>query len=195
MQANRLLRIVKPRVAEIAADAATQAVLSLAEKREISRRSVVRTPAGMIDETSPLCQAVKVGADGAKEIKMPDKLQALELDAKLAGEFMPRLDVSGTVLHVLTADERAHRLRAIMEQRAKARVIEARTARANAPRCPVVCAGARPRGRGRHEDFQSNGSKSLALRDSQGGQTRAKRLHHEQQFVIGDAPPPQFDLR
>ena len=117
------LPAVEGRISELRATVAGKAFLSLVEKRQFLAQ-VVRMPAGMIDETSPLCQAVKVRADGAREIKMPNKLQALELDAKLAGEFVTRLEVSGSIKHVLTADERARRLEQIIEKRAKAREIE-----------------------------------------------------------------------
>ena len=61
-------------------------VLSLAEKRAYLA-DVVRTPVGEVDEKSPLCQSFKVDGEGKIEYKTPDKLKALELDAKLAGEL------------------------------------------------------------------------------------------------------------
>lgn len=70
-------------------------VLSLAEKREFLR-SVVKTEVGKIDENSPLTQSYKRRVSTDKngqsteeiEFKMPDKLRAIELDAKLAGELV-----------------------------------------------------------------------------------------------------------
>ena len=73
------------RAAEKVAGEEGRRFLSLLEKRAYLAM-VVRTPIGEIDEKSPLCQAVEWGKNGRK-IKMPDKLRALELDAKLAGEL------------------------------------------------------------------------------------------------------------
>ncbi len=47
-------------------------------------RDVINTPVGEVNETSPLCQEVSYSDQGAKKTKMPDKLRALELLAKLA---------------------------------------------------------------------------------------------------------------
>lgn len=70
------------------------AILTLKEKREYLA-SVVRTPVGEVNESSPLAQKVKRSTrrdkDGAEteteEIEIPGKLRALELDARLAGEL------------------------------------------------------------------------------------------------------------
>lgn len=63
------------------------AVLSLSEKRTFLR-CVVQTPIGAVDENSVLAQTLKRGETGdVREIRMPDKLRALELDARLAGEL------------------------------------------------------------------------------------------------------------
>lgn len=67
----------------------TANVLSLAEKRNFLAE-VVRTPVSTISEDSPLAQKLKVTTSEKgeyKEIEMPNKLKALELDAKLAGEL------------------------------------------------------------------------------------------------------------
>lgn len=64
-------------------------VLSLAEKRNFLAE-VVRTPVSTLSEDSPLAQKLKVTTSEKgeyKEIEMPNKLKALELDAKLAGEL------------------------------------------------------------------------------------------------------------
>lgn len=66
----------------------------MSEKRSFLR-SVVTTPIGGITEHSVLAQSFKrssrTSRDGATvddyELRMPDKLRALELDAKLAGEL------------------------------------------------------------------------------------------------------------
>ena len=76
---------VKERVEYIKAQAATSTVLSIAEKREFLAK-VLRTPIGEIDERSPLCQSVKIGKEGEREYKMPDKLKAISEDNDLAGE-------------------------------------------------------------------------------------------------------------
>ncbi len=113
---SRLLTVVKvaERIAALQQAAAATAVLSLAEKRQYLRR-VVMTPLSNVDETSDLCQAAEYevtggirgklrrgNADQGNEeeepekttvkIKMPDKLRAIELDAKLAGELREQVD-------------------------------------------------------------------------------------------------------
>lgn len=70
------------------------AILSLKEKREYLA-SIVRTPVGEVNESSPLAQKVKRTSSTNKngqtfdteEIELPGKLRAIELDAKLAGEL------------------------------------------------------------------------------------------------------------
>jgi len=93
VQAARLLRIVRSRVAQIAASAETQTVLTLAEKRQFLA-DVVRTPIGWIDENSPLAQSAEYQRTGRGDnprslmkVRALDKLRALELDAKLSGEL------------------------------------------------------------------------------------------------------------
>lgn len=83
---------IRERVKEIQTKAEKRTVLSIEEKREYLRRVVV-TPIGEIDETSDLCQHAKY-TDVGREFKMPDKLKAIELDAKLAGEFKEKVEVS-----------------------------------------------------------------------------------------------------
>lgn len=65
-------------------------ILTLARKRTILR-DIVETAPGAIDEHSPLCQSYKIrrDKDGGEtiEYELPNKLKALELDAKLAGEL------------------------------------------------------------------------------------------------------------
>ena len=92
---------------------ALAAVLTLAEKRQYLRR-VVLTAIGDVDPSSDLCQSYKRREEGGDrgrlkrgqeesgneehepeaeviEIKMPDKLRAIELDARLAGELNTEL--------------------------------------------------------------------------------------------------------
>jgi phage terminase small subunit len=76
---------IKERVEYIKAQAATSAVLSIAEKREFLAK-VLRTPIGEIDERSPLCQSFEIGKEGERKYKMPDKLKAISEDNDLAGE-------------------------------------------------------------------------------------------------------------
>lgn len=90
--ASELVRIqsVADRIMELRKSGlGDSAFLSLKEKRSFLR-SVVRTAPGEIDETSPLCQSFKVRKDKygeTREYELPNKLKALELDAKLAGEL------------------------------------------------------------------------------------------------------------
>ena len=77
----------------------TGAFMTLIEKRKFLAL-IIRTPCGHIDENSPLAQLVEYEAlRGGKEgrqlirIKMPDKLRAIELDAKLAGEFKEKVEI------------------------------------------------------------------------------------------------------
>jgi hypothetical protein len=46
--------------------------------------AVILTPAGKVDEQSRLCQSYKVTPE-VREIRMPDKLRAIEQLAKLCG--------------------------------------------------------------------------------------------------------------
>jgi hypothetical protein len=76
-------------LAELREEARRETVLSLRDKREFLAR-VVRTPIGDVDEGSDLCQesaTEETEIASKKRIKMPDKLRAIELDAKLAGEL------------------------------------------------------------------------------------------------------------
>jgi hypothetical protein len=79
---------VKHRLAELFGKLEEKTVLSLVEKRRYLA-DVVRTEIGKVDEHSPLCQSVKYGKDGV-EYKMPGKLEALKLDAMLAGELQEK---------------------------------------------------------------------------------------------------------
>ncbi len=90
---GRLLKNVQiqQRMAELQQKAAEGAVMSLQEKLEYLA-AVKRTPIGEVNETSPLCQSVEWTESG-KKLKMPDKLKAIELSAKLQGEFKERVEV------------------------------------------------------------------------------------------------------
>lgn len=73
------------RLREVAAGLAGSAVLTLVEKRRFLA-AVLRTPVGEVTAESPLAQEYKEDAKGVT-VKLPCKLRALELDAKLAGDF------------------------------------------------------------------------------------------------------------
>jgi hypothetical protein len=94
---------VQRRLQSLRAGLDSDAVLQLLEKRRYLRR-VVLTPIGEVDESSDLCQFFErqhvdqTNTGGAGEacvnpsiervtIRMPDKLKAIELDARLAGEL------------------------------------------------------------------------------------------------------------
>ena len=61
------------------------AFLTASERREYLAR-IVRTPIGLVNEQSDLCQYAEFTEQGRK-IKMPDKLTALKLDAQLCGDL------------------------------------------------------------------------------------------------------------
>lgn len=87
---------LKDRVAE---KAQNKKFLSLDEKRTYLA-NIVRTPLIDADEHNNLAEEVKHNPDGSRVIKMPSRLKALELDARIMGEFRDtvRLDVSEKVL-------------------------------------------------------------------------------------------------
>lgn len=78
---------IQNRIRAIRGKSSLSATLSIAEKRAFLA-AAVRTPIGQVDESSPLCQAVKISPEGGREYKMIDKLRALELDSKISGELV-----------------------------------------------------------------------------------------------------------
>jgi len=64
-------------------------VLSLAEKRSFLA-DIVRTPVGEVDINDKLAQGVRYKDGEMIELKMPDKISALRLDAQLAGELVEK---------------------------------------------------------------------------------------------------------
>lgn len=88
---------VNERISDIQQKAEDRTVLSIAEKRRFYA-TIIRTPIGEIDETSPLCQAVKRidGENPSVEYKMPDKLKATQLDNELSGH----VKAAGTTVNV-----------------------------------------------------------------------------------------------
>ena len=64
-------------------------VLSLAEKRSFLA-DIVRTPVGEVDVNNKLAQGVRYMKGEMVELKIPDKISALKLDAQLAGELIEK---------------------------------------------------------------------------------------------------------
>lgn len=97
--ASRLLTFsnIKARVKalrrEYQARQVDKGLLTIEERRRFLA-NVVRTPIGEVDEDSPLCHSFKK-TEATTEYKMGDKLKAIELDAKLAGELTEQVRVSG----------------------------------------------------------------------------------------------------
>ena len=89
---------LKQRVAERAQQ---KKFLSFDEKREFLAK-LVRTPVADIDAESELAEEVRTAQDGTMSVKIPSKLKAIELDARIMGEFKDsvRLDVSEKVLNL-----------------------------------------------------------------------------------------------
>ncbi len=88
---SRLMRRedIRGRVKQLQGAVAHGRILSLAQKREYLH-DVVTTGAGEVDRKHPLCQSWQeaVSQNGhSASLKMPDKLRAIEIDAKLAGEL------------------------------------------------------------------------------------------------------------
>jgi len=76
-------------VSKLREKAFSREALSYAEKRAFLARAV-RTPVGELHEASDLAQEVTIteGKEGtSRKVKAVDKLRALELDSKLAGDF------------------------------------------------------------------------------------------------------------
>jgi hypothetical protein len=71
------------RVAELKAAQSQKSELSRDQVREFLTK-VILTPAGKVDEQSRLCQSYKVTPD-VREIRMSDKLRAIEQLVKLCG--------------------------------------------------------------------------------------------------------------
>ena len=92
--AHRLSRYekVSERIKELKGKAESKTLLTITERREFLA-SVVRSKVGEIDEKSPLAQSVEYTSKG-KKIRLPDKIKALELDAKMAGELIEKKESS-----------------------------------------------------------------------------------------------------
>jgi len=75
---------IKARVAELQQAGATEAVLTIQEKREFLAR-LMRAKPKELAEDSDLWQEIRTTMDGVI-LKMPDKLRAIQVDNDLSGE-------------------------------------------------------------------------------------------------------------
>ncbi len=91
------------RVAEIQQGAASKVEWSLADRLKFLA-DIGRTAPGDIDSDSPLCQSYKNTAD-VNEIKMPDKLRAVELYGKLSGDQVERAEISIKIVKAWADEE------------------------------------------------------------------------------------------
>lgn len=84
----RLMRndSIRQRLAWLQSRAASNAVMTVIQKREYLAR-VVLTPISQVDGESDLCQHFRRTADGVCSMAMPDKLRAIELDSQLTGDL------------------------------------------------------------------------------------------------------------
>jgi hypothetical protein len=81
--AERLAEALNPLIAQFLED--SKYVFDAMTRRRYLA-AIALTPIGEIDMMSPLCQYYQT-TETSTTIKMPDKIRALELDAKLAGEL------------------------------------------------------------------------------------------------------------
>lgn len=74
-------------------------VMAMQEKRAYLA-SIVRTPEGELSESSPYAKVIRKKCNGEDtfEIRGQDKLKAIELDAKLAGDFDKVEEAGGGIL-------------------------------------------------------------------------------------------------
>ncbi len=88
VQSSRLMQRadISQTLAQLRSQVEAKAILSLQEKRAYLAR-VVRTSATELVAGSELIQSVSTEKDGSINLKMPDKLRAIYLDARLAGEI------------------------------------------------------------------------------------------------------------
>ncbi|MEI6278315.1 MAG: terminase small subunit [Verrucomicrobiae bacterium] len=95
--ASRLARNgkVSARIKELQQKSESKTLLTIQERRQFLA-DVVRVKVRETPLSSPLIQSIKTGKDGI-EIRVPDKIKALELDAKMAGELVEKQETT----HVL----------------------------------------------------------------------------------------------
>ena len=86
---------IKERVREILEKVEKKTLLTIEERRQFLA-DVVRAEVSKLPLNSHLIQSIKTGKDGT-EIRLPDKVKSLELDAKMAGELVEKQETS----HVL----------------------------------------------------------------------------------------------
>jgi len=96
--ACRLSKIEKvaARIKELQGKAEAKTLLTIQERRAFLA-DVVRVKVGDVDEKSPLAQSVEYGLNGSRKIKVPDKIKALELDAKMAGELVEKQETTHVI--------------------------------------------------------------------------------------------------
>jgi hypothetical protein len=147
VSASRLLTFdnVKARIAVLRAPQTAKSMLTKDQKLEYLA-AIVRTPIGQIGPDSPLCaefvQETIAGGDRGKlrkctaasgneigsplvtrlRVKMPDKLRALELHCKLAGDFEPdKVTVDAGPSVIETIRERAMKVASALDLNARLR--------------------------------------------------------------------------
>lgn len=99
LMANDSIASEVSRLRKAAEQAADGTVMTLAEELRFLT-AVVRTPVREVEPGSPLAQEWSeetTDFGGKTRVKMPDKLRALELFAKLTGQLNDKLQVTGDV--------------------------------------------------------------------------------------------------
>jgi phage terminase small subunit len=84
-------RDISERIKELQSKSADGVALTLREMHDFLRSTLLTAP-GSIDENNPLCQSFKY-TETMRELKMCDKLRALELAAKLQGMLREKVEV------------------------------------------------------------------------------------------------------
>ena len=79
---------VQERIRELKAQNDTKSQLTREEAMEWLT-AVVKTPAGQINMDHPLAQSYKVDTDGNLDVRMPDKIGAIQILCKMCGWFEP----------------------------------------------------------------------------------------------------------
>lgn len=90
----RALPHIKAYLADLNAERRENCILTKEEMERYLSRAIL-TPAGEVDESSELCESYE-DADGKVKVKMPSKIRAAEILAKLRGYFAPeQISVQG----------------------------------------------------------------------------------------------------
>lgn len=94
---------------EIRSAAKSDLVMAMEERRAFLAQ-IIRTPLSEINEGSPLCQEYSLSTTSTggrtEKVKMPCKLRALELDARLAGDMKEKPETAEDPLLDLLKDVR-----------------------------------------------------------------------------------------